>query len=59
MVKQNGVYSLFVGEMTGILNRAKMQLALRTSPDAKSWQRQKTIIEGAATRTVADNQSEV
>lgn len=59
VVKQNGTYYLFVGEMTGIPHRARMQLALWTSPDALTWKRQKTILEGANARTVSDNQSEV
>ena len=59
VVRQNGTYYLFVGEMTGTPHRAKMQIALWTSKDALSWKRQKTIIEGANTRTIADNQSEV
>ncbi len=59
VVKQAGVYHLFVGEMTGTPHRARMQIALWTSPDATNWQRQKTIIAGAEARTVADNQSEV
>jgi hypothetical protein len=59
VVKQNGTYYMFVGEMTGIPHRAKMQIALWTSSDALNWKRQKTIIEGAEARTPTNNQSEV
>ncbi|MFN4146139.1 MAG: hypothetical protein ACK4GN_09980 [Runella sp.] len=59
VVKQNGQYFLFVGEMTGTPHRAKMQIALWSSQDAVSWKRQKTILEGASARTVADDHSEV
>lgn len=45
VVKEAGVYQLFVAEMAGDPPWAKMRLAHWTSPDARRWRRASTLYE--------------
>lgn len=58
VVKQNGVYHMFVNEMFYRPHR-DLRIAYWTSNDAVNWKRQSTIVNSIATRTHTNPRSEV